>query len=46
MAYTYCYDPELDLWAIMDSDGYVVDYEVLEIEAQANCIARNSKEAQ
>ena len=26
--FDYCYDPELDLWAIIDAEGYVVDWEV------------------
>lgn len=26
--YTYAYDPELDLWAIIDPQGYTLRYEV------------------
>jgi len=31
--YTYSYDPELDLWAIITPDGYTHDWTVFKFEA-------------
>lgn len=29
----YAYDPELDLWAILDRDGFTVSHETFKFEA-------------
>lgn len=31
--YTYAYDPELDLWAIIDPEGYIYDWETFKWKA-------------
>jgi hypothetical protein len=31
--YSYSYDPELDLWAIIDPEGYTFDWTVFKYEA-------------
>lgn len=31
--YTYAYDPELDLWSIIDPKGYTIDWECFKWQA-------------
>lgn len=33
MPFTYAYDPELDLWAILDRDGFTHSHETFKWEA-------------
>ena len=43
MPYSYCYDPELDLWAICDKDGYVIGYEIFKRTAVIKVLKLNNK---
>jgi hypothetical protein len=38
--FSYCYDPELDLWAVMQ-DGYMICYHTFKWEAVRDAKNRN-----